>query len=59
MKLEQVILTPHIGSNTVECMDRIALDVAEDVHLAFRRESKHPLKIDYDRRGKAAGKWKK
>ena len=45
LKLEQVILTPHIGSNTVECMDRIALDVAEDVHLVLSGENpKHPIK---------------
>ena len=35
----------HIGSNTVECMDRIALDVAEDVHLVLSGENpKHPIK---------------
>ena len=45
LKLEQVILTPHIGSNTVECMDRIALDVAEDVHLVLSgKNPKHPIK---------------
>ena len=45
LKLEQVLLTPHIGSNTVECMDRIALDVAEDVHLVLSGENpKHPIK---------------
>ena len=45
LKLEQVILTPHIGSNTVECMDRIALDVAEDVHLVLSgKKPKHPIK---------------
>ena len=45
LKLEQVILTPHIGSNTVECMDRIALDVAEDVHRVLSGENpKHPIK---------------
>ena len=45
LKLEQVILTPHIGSNTVECMDRIALDVAEDVHLVLSGENpKHTIK---------------
>ena len=45
LKLEQVMLTPHIGSNTVECMDRIALDVAEDVHRVLSGENpKHPIK---------------
>ena len=45
LKLEQVILTPHIGSNTVECMDRIALDVAEDVYLVLSgKNPKHPIK---------------
>ena len=45
LKLEQVILTPHIGSNTVECMDRIALDVAEDVHLFLSgKNPKHSIK---------------
>lgn len=43
--LESVILTPHIGSNTEECMDRIALDVAEDVHLVFSgKEPRHPIR---------------
>lgn len=42
--LEHVILTPHIGSNTEECMDRIALDVAEDVHLVLSgEEPRHPI----------------
>ena len=43
-ELENVILTPHIGSNTEECMDRIALDVAEDVHLVLsEKEPRHPI----------------
>lgn len=43
--LENVILTPHIGSNTEECMDRIALDVAEDVHLVLSgKEPRHPIR---------------
>lgn len=29
--LDNVIVTPHIGSNTIECMDRIAMDCAIDV----------------------------
>lgn len=44
-ELENVILTPHIGSNTEECMDRIALDVAEDVHLVLsEKEPRHPIR---------------
>lgn len=39
--LENVILTPHIGSNTEECMDRIALDVAEDVDLVLSGGNPH------------------
>lgn len=43
--LENVLLTPHVGSNTEECMDRIALDVAEDVHLVLSGEQpRHPIK---------------
>lgn len=33
--LENVILTPHMASNTAECMAGIALDNAEDIHLAL------------------------
>ncbi len=42
--LEHVILTPHIGSNTKECMDRIALDTAEDIDRVLSgREPRHPI----------------
>lgn len=45
LELEEVLLTPHIGSNTKECMDRIAMDVAEDVHKVLSgKEPKHPIK---------------
>ena len=44
-KLENVILTPHIGSNTEECMERIAMDVARDVHLVLSGEDpRHPIR---------------
>lgn len=33
--LENVILTPHMASNTAECMVGIALDNAKDIHLAL------------------------
>ncbi len=36
--LENVILTPHIGSNTNECMVRIAMDCATDVHRVLSGE---------------------
>lgn len=39
LKLEQVILTPHIGSNTVECMDRSHWMWQEDVHLVLSGEN--------------------
>ncbi len=38
-KLENVILTPHIGSNTKECMIRIAMDCANDVHRVLSNEA--------------------
>lgn len=42
--LENVILTPHIGSNTTECMVRIALDTAKDIDLVLSgREPRHPI----------------
>ena len=44
-KLENVILTPHIGSNTEECMERIAKDVAKDVDLVLLGEDpRHPIR---------------
>ena len=44
-KLENVILTPHIGSNTEECMERIAMDVAKDVDLVLSGEDpRHPIR---------------
>lgn len=44
-QVENVILTPHIGSNTEECMERIALDVAEDVHLVLEgKEPRHLIR---------------
>ena len=33
--LENVLLTPHIASNTEECMTRIALDAAREIHLVL------------------------
>ena len=43
-QLENVILTPHIGSNTEECMERIAMDVAEDVIRVLNgEEPRHPI----------------
>jgi D-3-phosphoglycerate dehydrogenase len=30
-QLENVLLTPHIASNTVECMQRMAMDSASEV----------------------------
>ncbi len=42
--LENVILTPHIASNTEECMNRIALDCAEDVHRVLTsKKTKYPI----------------
>lgn len=42
--LENVILTPHIGSNTTECMIRIALDTAKDIDLVLSgHEPRHPI----------------
>lgn len=42
--LDHVILTPHIGSNTAECMARIALDTAKDIHLVLSGEMpRHPI----------------
>ena len=44
-QLENVILTPHIGSNTEECMERIAMDVAKDVDLVLSGEDpRHPIR---------------
>lgn len=44
MELDEVILTPHMGSNTIECMVRIAMDVAEDVDLVLRGEQpRYPI----------------
>lgn len=40
-QLENVIMTPHIGSNTEECMERIAMDVAEDVIRVLNGEEPH------------------
>lgn len=43
-QLENVIMTPHIGSNTEECMERIAMDVAEDVIRVLNgEEPRHPI----------------
>lgn len=43
--LENVILTPHIGSNTEECMERIAMDVAKDVYRVLSGEEPlHPIR---------------
>lgn len=43
-ELDDVLLTPHIGSNTEECMERIALDVAEDVmRVLSGQEPRHPI----------------
>lgn len=36
--LENVIVTPHIGSNTTECMIRIAMDCAVDIDRVFLGE---------------------
>lgn len=42
--LDHVMLTPHIGSNTAECMARIALDAAEDIHLVLSgKQPRHPI----------------
>lgn len=44
LHLENVLLTPHIASNTAECMERIAMDVAGDVHLVLSGEQpRHPI----------------
>lgn len=44
--IDNVILTPHIGSNTNECMDRIALDVAEDVYQVLSGgKPAHPIPV--------------
>lgn len=46
LKLNNVMLTPHIGSNTTECMTRIAMDVAEDVLLVLSGgKPRHPINI--------------
>ena len=37
--LENVLLTPHIASNTEECMTRIALDAAQEIHLVLSGQS--------------------
>lgn len=42
--LDHVMLTPHIGSNTAECMARIALDAVEDIHLVLSgKQPRHPI----------------
>ncbi len=42
--LENVLLTPHIASNTQECMARIALDAAQEIHLVLSgRSPRFPL----------------
>lgn len=42
--LENVILTPHMASNTKECMAAIALDNAKDIHLALSgRKPEHVI----------------
>lgn len=42
--LEHVLLTPHMGSNTKECMARIALDTAVDVDLVLKgKEPRYPI----------------
>lgn len=42
--LSNVILTPHIGSNTEECMRRIAMDNAIDIHRVLSgMEPEHPI----------------
>lgn len=33
--LDNVLLTPHMASNTEECMTRIALDAATEIHLVL------------------------
>ncbi len=38
-ELDNVVLTPHIGSNTDECMIRIAMDCATDVHRVLSGEN--------------------
>lgn len=43
-ELDNVILTPHIGSNTEECMMRIAMDCAEDIDRVLSDEKpKYPI----------------
>lgn len=42
--LDNVILTPHMASNTEECMVRIAMDCVEDIHRVLSNEKpKFPI----------------
>lgn len=44
-ELKNVILTPHMASNTEECMARIALDNAKDIDLVLSgREPEHVIR---------------
>lgn len=38
-KLDNVLLTPHIASNTVECMDRMAVDAASEIIKVLKDDS--------------------
>jgi phosphoglycerate dehydrogenase-like enzyme len=38
LDLNNVLLTPHLASNTIECRKRMAVTVAEEVLRVFREE---------------------
>lgn len=43
--LKNVIVTPHMASNTKECMERIAMDCAYDVHCVLSgNKPRYPIK---------------
>ncbi|MDK2854291.1 MAG: D-3-phosphoglycerate dehydrogenase / 2-oxoglutarate reductase, partial [Thermococcaceae archaeon] len=43
LKLDNVLLTPHIGSNTIDCRRRMAIVAAEEVlRVLYGKEPKYP-----------------